>query len=169
MTPRIGLRLVLILAMAGTIGCDRVTKHVATATLAGAPVKSYLSDTFRLQYAENAGAFLSLGAEWPVAARTAVFGVGSALLLTAMVVMAIRLRWSAPALIGLAFCVSGGISNLLDRIAYGKVVDFMNVGVGPLRTGIFNVADMAILLGAGIVLAVSYRADEKSRGAEDVA
>ena len=39
------------------------------------------------------------------------------------------------------------------------VIDFMNVGIGSLRTGIFNVADMAIMLGAGILVLEGYRSD----------
>jgi signal peptidase II len=47
--------------------------------------------------------------------------------------------------------VGGGLGNLWDRIQLGVVRDFMNVGIGSLRTGIFNVADMAITFG-GIAL-----------------
>jgi signal peptidase II len=53
--------------------------------------------------------------------------------------------------VSVALIVGGGVSNLIDRVRYGGyVVDFLNVGIGPLRTGIFNVADMAIM--AGVVL-----------------
>jgi signal peptidase II len=55
-------------------------------------------------------------------------------------------------LVGLALFVAGGASNLADRVTRGSVIDFMSVGSGPLRTGIFNVADAAIMLGAGLVL-----------------
>jgi signal peptidase II len=55
--------------------------------------------------------------------------------------------------------VGSGVSNLLDRIIHGAVVDFMNVGIGPLRTGIFNVADMAIVLGVGIVLLETFQSN----------
>jgi signal peptidase II len=44
----------------------------------------------------------------------------------------------------------------------GSVVDFMNVGVGSFRTGIFNVADVAILAGIGLLLAERYRARSAS-------
>ena len=60
-----------------TIGCDRATKHAATALLAGEPGRSYLADTVRLGYAENTGGFLSLGADWPRGARIAVFTVAT--------------------------------------------------------------------------------------------
>ena len=156
---RIGVRLVLLIAVGATIGCDRVTKHVAATTLAEAPSRSFLADTFRLEYMENTGAFLGLGAGWPVAIRTAVFSVGNGLLLIGLAVLAMRARWPRRALLGVALFVAGGASNLVDRIAYGMVIDFMNVGVGSLRTGIFNVADMAIMLGAFILVLEGYRSD----------
>jgi len=159
MMTRIGVRLVLLFGIAATIGCDRVTKHVAATTLFEAPSRSFLADTFRLQYLENTGAFLGLGADWPLAVRTAVFGIGNGLLLIALAVLAVRARWPRRALLGVALFIGGGASNLLDRITSGVVIDFMNVGIGSLRTGIFNVADMAIMLGAGILVLESYRSD----------
>jgi hypothetical protein len=77
MMTRIGVRLVVIIAVGATIGCDRVTKHVAATTLAEAPSRSFLAATIRLEYGENTGAFLGLGADWPLAVRQAVFGVGT--------------------------------------------------------------------------------------------
>jgi signal peptidase II len=162
MMTKIGLRVVLLVAMAATIGCDRVTKHIAATTLSGTPSRSFLADTIRLEYVENTGAFLSLGADWPLPARTALLGIGNAVLLFALAVTAIRLHWPRSTLLGLALFVAGGASNLLDRLAYGKVVDFMNVGVGPLRTGIFNIADFAIVLGVAIIAVGGYRSDRRA-------
>ena len=159
MKTRIGARLILLIAIGATISCDRVTKHVAATTLAEEPGRSFLADTFRLEYAENTGAFLGLGADWPLGVRTAVLAVGNGLLLVALAVLAVRGRWPRRALLGAALFIAGGASNLLDRIAYGMVIDFMNVGVGSLRTGIFNVADIAIMLGAGILMLEGYRSD----------
>ena len=155
---RIAPGLVLLLAITATISCDRITKHVAVSTLAGAASQSFLADTLQLEYAENAGAFLSLGASWPTGTRIAVFGVGNGVLLLALVAVAVRHRWPRLALLGVSLFVAGGASNLLDRIVYGTVIDFIHVGVGPLRTGIFNVADMAIMLGAALVVWAGCRA-----------
>ena len=156
---RIGVRLVLILAIGATIGCDRVTKHMAATALADAQAQSFLADTFRLEYAENTGAFLGFGGNWPPQVRTAMFVVGNGLLLIALAVIARLGRWRRRALVGVALVVAGGASNLVDRIAYGVVIDVMNVGVGPVRTGIFNVADMAIMAGAGILALAGYRSN----------
>lgn len=44
--------------------------------------------------------------------------------------------------------LSGGLGNLFDRIMHdGRVIDFMNLGIAGLRTGIFNVADVCITIG----------------------
>lgn len=61
-----------------------------------------------------------------------------------------------------ALIIGGGTSNLLDRLLNnGAVVDFLNVGIGPLRTGIFNVADMTIMLGVAVWLLIKR---EPARG-----
>jgi len=149
MTP-VWRRVALLVLVAMTVGCDRVSKHFASRELAGEPRQSFLADTVRLEYAENSGAFLSIGHDWHPAARTGVFTIGTGLILCGLVAAALKFRLSGPALVGLAFYFAGGASNLVDRVMRGSVIDFLNVGVGPLRTGIFNVADMAILLGVGI-------------------
>jgi signal peptidase II len=144
--------------LAATAGCDRVTKHFALTTLAGYPDHSYLADTVRLQYHENPGAFLSVGASWTPGARAMVFQLGNALFLIALGIAASRRRaWSRVESCGLALFFAGALSNLIDRLAVGSVIDFLNVGIGPVRTGIFNVADMAILLGVGIFLFTKVR------------
>lgn len=142
----------LCLLLAGTAGCDRVTKHLAVTTLAGAPDQSFLGDTLRLQYHENPGAFLAFGATWSPSTRVAIFQFGNALFLGIAGFLASRYRWSRAANCGLILFLAGGLSNLADRLAIGSVIDFLNVGIGPIRTGIFNVADVAIMAGTAMVL-----------------
>jgi signal peptidase II len=152
-------RVALLVLVATTVGCDRVSKHFASRELAGEPRQSFLADTVRLEYTENTGAFLSFGDSWHPVARIGVFTIGTGLILCGMVVAAFKFRLSGPALVGLALYFAGGASNLVDRVMHGSVIDFLNVGVGTLRTGIFNVADMAILLGVGIFLFTRVRQD----------
>ena len=142
----------LCLLLAGTAGCDRVTKHLAVTTLAGAPDQSFLAGTVRLQYHENPGAFLAFGAQWSPTTRALLFQAGNAIFLAVAGFLASRYRWSAAASCGLVLFLAGGLSNLADRLAIGSVIDFLNVGVGPVRTGIFNVADVAIMAGTSMVL-----------------
>ena len=105
--------LAIFVVIAMTIGCDRVTKHVAQETLEGSPGRSYLADTVRLEWTQNAGAFLGLGADWPQPLRTALFTIGNSLVLAALVIAAVRLRWSGLTLFGLALFVAGDTGPLL--------------------------------------------------------
>jgi len=147
---RFGRRGVLLLGLA-TLACDQATKHVARAQLLGAPPRSYLGGTLRVEYVENAGAFLGLGSGLPSWARSVVFIAGTAGLLLWTAWVGRKASWSAAQWTGLGLLWAGGISNLVDRARYGAVPDFLNVGVGHLRTGIFNVADVAILAGVLLV------------------
>lgn len=127
---------------------DRLTKMWAVNTLKEQPMKSYLNDIFRLVYAENTGAFLSLGSGMNDTLRYWVLAVVPVLVLLYIffhVLTAKNLHIVQQAAFG--FILGGGLSNIYDRILEGRVVDFMNMGFGTLRTGIFNVADMSIMLG----------------------
>jgi signal peptidase II len=142
----------LALVIASTIGCDRITKHAATELLANRPTQSFLADSLRLTYAENTGGFLSLGAALPPVVRTTVFTVATGLFLVVLLVALLRTRWSLSRATAIALFLAGGISNWIDRALHGSVVDFLNVGIGWLRTGIFNFADVAIMLGIALFL-----------------
>lgn len=152
MLARSGGRPGVLLVAAATIVVDRLTKLLATATLADAPGRSFFGDTLRLDYARNPGAFLGMGADWPAEWRAAIFTGAAFVGMAVVAALARRLRHSTGALVGLALFAAGTVSNLVDRVIYGSVVDFLNVGIGPVRTGIFNVADVAILGGAMLVL-----------------
>ena len=157
MIRRFGVRLLVLFAVLGTVGCDQVTKQVARSLLAGAPGRSYLADTIRLEYAENAGGFLSLGSTWSPRVRTALLTIGTGAMLLTLAGLALRSRLTGWPLLAAILFISGGASNWLDRATRGSVVDFMNLGIGPLRTGIFNVADVSILTGASLFALVEIR------------
>jgi signal peptidase II len=146
------------LILVSTIGCDQTTKHFARTEL-GQSGSTVLAGGFvQLILSENPGAFLSLGGTLPQAVRLALLTVGVSLGLTfllAYLVRAAKLRWIG--FLGLALIWAGGMSNLIDRLLrHGLVTDFIFVQIGPLHTGIFNVADMTIVTGA-VLLALSAR------------
>jgi signal peptidase II len=140
-----------------------MTKEIASTTLKNVPTKSYFYDTFRLQYVENEGAFLGLGKSLDRGSRFWVFTVGSA----SLILLVSFWLWRQQShrvgdTLGLSLIVAGGASNLLDRVFFeGRVVDFLNVGVGPIRTGIFNVADVAIMAGVAALLLGFTRASRQ--------
>jgi len=145
-TPK---RLLLILTILfSCVGCDQATKSVAKAYLSETHAVVLLGDTIRLQVANNYGAFLSLGASIGESSRGMLLSLVVGLVLAALLAYLFISKPQNPIVgVSIALIVGGGVSNLIDRMRYGYVVDFLNVGVGPVRTGIFNVADMAIMLG----------------------
>jgi signal peptidase II len=154
---------VVLLLIASTVGCDAATKHLAAESLAGLPAQSFFGDTVRLVYVENAGGFLNLGATLPPWARTTVFTVAVGVFLSLIAAAAWRTGWRRWHTVALSLFLSGGFSNWVDRLSDGSVIDFLNVGIGGLRTGIFNVADVAIMAGIAVFLFAESRASRVRR------
>jgi len=137
------------------VGCDQLAKSVATQALGAEPMRSYLGDTVRLGVVQNSGAFLSLGERLPESVRHAAFVLAVPLALALVCLLALRAgaASSRASLAGLALLAGGGLGNWIDRLLHdGLVTDFVSVGLGPLRTGIFNVADVCIVAGAALFL-----------------
>ncbi len=142
--------IVVMLTLSCCVGCDQVSKSAARALLHAGVTESLFADSLRLELTENPGSFLSLGASLPQQLRFTLFTAAVAVILAGLVCAALfARRLSTGRFVALALLAGGGISNLIDRLLNeGRVTDFLNVGIGTLRTGIFNPADMAILAGA---------------------
>lgn len=145
-------RAALAAAVAACVALDRATKVLASSRLRLGERHAFLADTVRVELAHNSGAFLSLGAGLPERVRTRLFTWLVAALVAGALWAAFRRRTSPRVAWGAALVAAGGLGNLWDRIATGGwVVDFLNLGVGPLRTGIFNVADVALMAGVALL------------------
>lgn len=138
-----------------TLILDQITKIVAGDALAGRPPQEYLGGFLRLGYVENPGAFLSLGAGLPASARQIVFVALVGIALAAALAFALWPgKTTRSQALALSLVVGGGFSNLIDRLLNeGRVIDFLNLGLGPVRTGVFNVADVAITMALLFLLA----------------
>ncbi len=136
---------------------DQLTKIWARTTLIGLPAKSYFGDTFRLVYAENMGTFLGLGADAPLVVRFTLTIIVNAVLLVGIVAVLVwKKNLTSGERWGLAIVLAGGLGNMIDRLfREGIVIDFMNMGLGPIRTGIFNIADVMITWGV-VQLAICW-------------
>lgn len=146
--------MLIILVLCSCVGCDRVTKTVARNHLALPQPIHLLGGLFRFQYTENTGAFLGLGARLPEPVRfwLLIVLVGGVLIGMLRFVCTSQ-EINSLGILGGSLIVGGGIGNLIDRIFNaGAVVDFMDMGVGNLRTGTVNLADVAITVGVGILL-----------------
>lgn len=135
-------------------GCDQGTKTLASNYLPRLEMDSYLNDFLRVGYTENMGAFLGIGSSLPSDYHfVAFFVVVSLILLALLLYIFYSGSLTSKSVVALSLLLSGGVSNLFDRFVNdGAVIDFLNIGVGTLRTGIFNLADIAIVTGAALLV-----------------
>lgn len=149
---------VVIGLVAAGILCDQATKAMARESLMGEAAKLYWDGFFVLTFTENRGAFLSLGAGLSEQLRYWGLKVGPMLLLAGILLHTLLAKGvSRLQAVAFGLIIGGGISNVYDRIAYNKVVDFMLMGIGGLKTGVFNFADVFIMAGLGIMLLGLFR------------
>jgi len=150
-----------LLALAGgLIILDQATKALAIQWFMGEPALVYLGGLFRFTYAENQGAFLSLGRGLSDGLRFGLLtGLNGVILAVVLYVICRRPGLRTGVALALSLIFAGGLGNLIDRVFRdGIVVDFMNIDLGfsvgpvPMRTGVFNVADLAIMGGLFLLL-----------------
>ena len=143
----------VLAVLLATLALDQGTKRLALAYLPFARRVTFLGDVIRLEHARNEGGFLGLGAGLDREARGAVFLGGVAVVVLGAGVAALWAPVTLPHAIGLALVSGGGLGNLVDRVRLrGYVIDFMNLGLGRMRTGVFNVADVAIMAGVALLV-----------------
>jgi signal peptidase II len=108
---------------------------------------------FRLTHVENRGAAFGLFADSPAQWKIAVLVLFS---IVALVVVSALLWRNSHAMtttgIGLALILGGAVGNLWDRLLTGRVVDFLLFYIGRYQWPAFNVADSAIVCGAGLLV-----------------
>jgi signal peptidase II len=140
-----------------------MTKSIAKESLASAAPVSLLNDSIRVEYTENPGALLGLGANLPGSVRFLVLVVFVTVVLTTTLVVALNTRsFNLMQVVGLSLVTAGGMRNLLDRLFNnGAVIDFVRLRIGPLQTGIFNLADVAIMIGGATFLLFSVKSKTK--------
>lgn len=154
--PRWGLLAAVVLT---GVALDQITKHLADVFLRGRGVVTVIDGFFDLRYARNPGAFFSLGADLSPPLRRTVFVVAS----VAAVGLILRLyaqareaqaslRWALMLLLG------GALGNLVDRVLYGEVIDFVHwYWRERLDWATFNVADALIVAGLALLLVDLFR------------
>jgi len=153
MTTKSIIRIVLILLIITVnIGCDQFSKTIVKRSVLPYETIRVLNDHLTVTRVENSGAFLSAGDSMSKVSKqiflTLVPIIAMVLGLTYLVVKPV----SNNTLIGVCFVIGGGVGNLFDRILYGSVTDFLYVKFGFFQTGIFNMADVSIMVGIFVIL-----------------
>ena len=139
-------QLISILVIALLVFLDRISKIAAVAAFGAGDTKEFLFGLFQFRYTENTGAAFSSFAD-----NKSILIVFTALviILCLFLLLTKKVKAKIPA-VCLVMIVSGGIGNLIDRIAKGYVVDFIE----PLfmNFAVFNVADIFITCGAILLM-----------------
>lgn len=122
------------------------------------------------RYAENCGAAFGLMRGAPPIARKLVFGVAAILASIALFVMFVRGRGGTLFAVSVPLIVSGAIGNLVDRVRYGYVVDFIRFHLQDTWSyPTFNIADIGITVGVILLVLDGFRDAKRTRDAERAA
>lgn len=154
--PRSGLIWLWLAGLA--IMLDQLSKWVVMDRLTAYVDVIPLTGFFNLVHVHNSGAAFSLFADQPGWQR--FFFVGIAVV--AVVILGYLLKKTAgrPVFsIALALILGGAVGNVIDRVLYGYVIDFLDFYLGAWHFPAFNVADSAITVGAALLIWDSFKKD----------
>lgn len=138
------------------VGCDQVTKSIARKQLVYHESITIIDNFLILTKVENSGAFLSLGSSLPYFVKFLTLFLFPVLVIAYAIYLLIEKNFSKPTIIGFCFVIGGGAGNLYDRIRFGSVTDFLHLNFGLFQTGIFNMADVSIMVGMVVILSEIY-------------
>jgi signal peptidase II len=136
-----------------TIITDQFTKLLAVKLFEVYNETTFSPNLFQFTLIKNYSGFLGIVNIFPDNIRFFLLNICVSFLLVGCLVYIFWSKnrpscYSTP----LVFVVGGGISNLVDRLLYdGGVIDFLSIGAGSFRTGIFNLADVYILAGSFVI------------------
>ena len=145
---------------------DQLTKGAVQSSLSLYQSKPIIQDFFHLTYVTNDG--MAFGLSMPG---------GRSILLILSILLTIFIFWflwqerngHALVRIGLALILAGAFGNLLDRVLYGKVVDFLDFMIGDFHWYIFNVADSSVTIGMILFIFHSFFIEYRTVSAESKA
>jgi len=132
---------------------DQATKSMVESAIPERETIPVIPGFFSLTHVRNGGAAFGLFADSPAPWKTALLVVISIALLVSVVWVvwrSRRLHWEAG--VGLSLVLGGALSNLVDRIRMGRVVDFLDFYIKTYHWYTFNLADAAIVVGAGFLV-----------------
>ncbi|MDI9498092.1 MAG: signal peptidase II [Bacillota bacterium] len=149
--------MVWIIVVAGIV-LDQLTKRLAAATLADGRQIELIPHFLYLTYGENRGAAWSLfaGQDWGIYLLSLI-----SVLAAILFAVWLRRETARPRRVALALILSGTIGNLIDRVAHGYVVDFIDTHFGSYRFPTFNIADSLLVTGMFVLVFILIRAEWK--------
>jgi len=128
---------------------DQVSKRLAWEYLKGGGGVDIIDGVLRFNLSKNSGAVFGV-----LSGSTKFLLIVTIISVVALIYFAYRMRY-APALkrVYLGLIIGGAFGNLIDRLASGEVVDFIEMGIGRYHWPTYNVADTAVTIGAVLLIA----------------
>ena len=162
MSPKLSWFLATLLV---SLPVDQITKRVVMSSFYYGETVRVIPGFFDLTYVRNPGGAFSFFAAGPSELRMTFF-VGTTLIAIGLLLVFYRRLESDEKLSAAALgtILGGAIGNLIDRIAYGEVVDFLDFHIAGYAWPTFNVADSCIVVGVSVLVFAMFM--EGSRGAE---
>jgi signal peptidase II len=162
--------------------CIILFATVAVVTLFDFITKAYISSTMSLHesfvvvggflnitYVRNPGAAFSFLADAPAVFRSIFFVTVTVLAIILVLYYIAKSKIEEPLMIfSLSLILSGAVGNLIDRVRFGEVVDFIDVYISSYHWPAFNVADSAITVGAVVMILQLIRGKKKLDGSASV-
>jgi len=138
------------------VGLDQLTKFYIASRFPLYGTRSIISNWLDITYTLNPGAAFSLFATMPAAAREVLFLVLSCTAIIVLLGLLAQPNASIASRIGLALILGGTFGNLIDRLARGRVIDFIYFHHDSFSYPVFNLADSAITIGVATILLLSF-------------
>jgi signal peptidase II len=157
----------IVLLIVFNIVLDQITKVLTRLYVVPGSETPIIGNLFTLHNVENSGAFLGMGSDLNPTLRLIFLLILPILVLGYVTIHIIKNKeLDRLSLIGFCCIVGGGIANVYDRIVYGSVTDFFHIDLGGVfRTGIFNFADMSVMLGLGLLLFAGFKKGKETKNA----
>ena len=136
---------------------DQITKRMVMANFYYGERLTVIPGFFDLTYVRNPGGAFSFFATGPAEIRMAFF-VGTTVVAIGLLLVFYRQLAENAVLSAAALgtILAGAIGNLIDRLAYGEVVDFLDFYIGSYAWPTFNVADSCIVVGVGLLILETF-------------
>lgn len=152
----------LIVFIFFNFGLDQVSKVIVREQIEDHANIAVIDNFLTLTKVENTGAFLSLGHDLPEVLRIIILNLFPILVIVFGFYYLVKEKnlnlWTQA---GFCMLLGGGLGNVFDRIVHGSVTDFLHLNFGFAQTGVFNVADMFIMSGIGILFIHTFKKDKK--------
>lgn len=158
----------LVLMLSINLGCDQVSKRFVRTFIPRDQQYTFFDNHVMFTRVENKGAFLSYGDSFTGHVWFLVLIAIPVVALLAGLLLLFGIRdLSRSTALAVSFIIGGGLGNIYDRYLYGSVTDFVHLNFYFFRTGIFNMADVSIVIGFCVLLFSYLRSQRTLLAAED--